>query len=201
MSGQFWASPGVEPKRAYRWLVRFNTNHDQLDEWLIKKVSPRPSWKLSESTHFFLNHTFYYPGRVEYDELSVTLVDAVTPNSARTLQTWLSQAGYVPPSEANRNFGTVSKAGFTAPGNVGLSQVEIEQLNETGHVLETWTLHNTWVKAVKYGDLDYESDDLLDIELTLRYDFFTLTQGSARGVAGSEFNPVGDVVNALNPGS
>ena len=48
-SGQFWANPGVEPKRAYRWVMRLNINNENnLDEWLIKKVS-RPSWSLSET--------------------------------------------------------------------------------------------------------------------------------------------------------
>ena len=178
---RFWANPGTEPKRAYRWLMRFNTNENPLDEWLIKKVSPRPSWSLSETKHSFLNHTFYYPGRIEYDEISVTLVEAVSPNSAENLQNMLELSGYVRPNATAGQLASVSKAGWTAPSpnGAGLNNVEIVQLNEQGNVLETWRLYNTWIKACKFGDLDYESDDMLNVELTLRYDFFTLNQDPA----------------------
>ena len=40
--------------------------------------------------------------------------------------------------------------------------------------VEEWVLYNAWVKDVKYGELDYTSDDLTEITLTLRYDFAKL---------------------------
>ena len=93
----FWANPGTEPKRIYRWVMRFNINNkNQLDEWLIKSVS-RPTWNISETPHSFINHTFYYPGRVEYDEISVQLVDAISPNAGVNMQNLLALSGYVTP--------------------------------------------------------------------------------------------------------
>jgi hypothetical protein len=41
--------------------------------------------------------------------------------------------------------------------------------------LETWTLKNPWVKSVTMGDLDYTSDDVLSMDVTLRYDWATLS--------------------------
>ena len=175
----FWANPGTEPKRAYRWVMRFNINNENaLDEFLIKTVS-RPSWNLSETEHQFLNHTFYYPGRITYDEMSVTLVDSITPNAGVNMQNLLIRSGYVvPDAVAAGDFRTISKAGWVEESGAGLGRVEIVQIDPDNRELEIWTLFNTWIKQCDLGELSYESDDLLNINLTLRYDYFKIGDGS-----------------------
>ena len=37
--------------------------------------------------------------------------------------------------------------------------------------MEEWYLENCWVKEVNFGDLDYESDDINEITVKVRYDF------------------------------
>ena len=171
---EFWANPGTEPKRAYRWVMRFNIpTENYLQEWLIKKVS-RPSWSVTESTHSFLNHTFYYPGRMEYDEMSVTLVDPITPNGAIAIRNLFADAGYITPDLASQNYQTMSKKGWQ---DAGLGNIEIEQLDHNGKGLEVWTLFNSWIKNCNLNELDYESDDMLNIDLTLRYDYFKIGRG------------------------
>ena len=32
------------------------------------------------------------------------------------------------------------------------------------------SLNNAWFKDVKFGDLDYDSEDMLNVEVSLRYD-------------------------------
>ena len=175
----FWASPGVEPKRGYRWIMRLNTNiiGSQIDSYLIKRTS-RPSWTLTESQHVFLNHTFYYPGRLQYNELSVQIVDAVDPNGAVTLMNMLAEAGYRRPDAAANDTGyqTVSKAGFT---DGVLGNPEIIQLDENGQEIETWKFFNAWIKSCTLGDLDYTSDDLLNVDMVIRYDYFRIEGGDS----------------------
>ena len=38
-------------------------------------------------------------------------------------------------------------------------------------VIEQWQLMNGWVKDVKFGDLSYDNDGLLNVALTIRYDW------------------------------
>jgi hypothetical protein len=176
----FWANPGTEPKRIYRWVMRFNINNkNNIDEWLVKSVS-RPTWNLSETPHSFINHTFYYPGRIEYDEISVQLVDAITPNAAVNMQNLLALSGYVTPDNVQLGqpdgYQTISKAGWGAEG-AGLGAVEIVQMDPEGASIETWKLYNTWIKSCNLNELNYESDDLLNIDLTLRYDYFKVESG------------------------
>ena len=53
----FWsdASPGVrDPKRQFRWILV----NDNIPVYTLKKVG-KPSFTVQESTHKYINHTFY----------------------------------------------------------------------------------------------------------------------------------------------
>ena len=57
-----------------------------------------------------------------------------------------------------------------------LESVEIRQIDggsagTPAATIEKWTLKRCWIKAVSFGDLDYESDEIVNIEVELRYDW------------------------------
>jgi len=162
MAGEgFWADPNVEPKRAYRWLL----NVGGIPQWMCSKVT-KPSFTVSESEVVYINHKFWYPGRVEWGEVSLTLADPVEPDASATMMQILSDSGYHLPEDPN-DVHTLSKINSIQ----ALGAVVISQLGPDGTVIEKWELVNAWVKDVKFGDLDYTSDDLVNVELTLRYDY------------------------------
>jgi hypothetical protein len=76
----FWGDASLEPKRKFRWILGMNG----IPHWLLKTAS-RPNISLTEAEHDFLNYKFYFPGRVSYDELSITLADPVNPDATSTL--------------------------------------------------------------------------------------------------------------------
>jgi hypothetical protein len=49
----------------------------------------------------------------------------------------------------------------------------IQQLSDEGAIFRTWTLVNSFIKGVSYGDLDYSSDDLVSLEIVIGYDYAT----------------------------
>lgn len=49
----------------------------------------------------------------------------------------------------------------------------IEQMGADGKTFRTWTLVNSFITSVNYGDLDYSSDDLVSIEISVAYDYAT----------------------------
>jgi hypothetical protein len=175
----FWTAASTEPKRAYRWLL----NIGGIPQWIVKKVS-KPSFTVSESEHVFLNHKFWYPGRVEWNTVSVTLADPVQPDSAKTMMNILDAAGYRYPLDANQT-NTISKENATA----ALGSVSIKQIKSDGTALDEWVLTNAWVKDVKFGELDYTSDDMVDIELEIRYDFAQLVVSGDAGTPSAGGNP------------
>ena len=178
MSESFWSDFTVEPKRKFRWLMSFRG----IPQWIVKKVS-KPNITISEAEHSFLNYKFYYPGRVEWAEISMTLVDPVYPDASKTLMKLLSDSGYVDPGgfEVTKEK-TISKMGaVTAMGG----KIYLSQLDSEGAILEEWQLFNPWIKSVSFDELDYESDDLLNVELTIRYDWARLNSAVGGDIHGS----------------
>jgi len=72
-----------------------------------------------------------------------------------------------------------------------LGTVIITQIDSDGNPLETWTLWNSFMTEVKYGDLAYGEDDLTEMSITLKYDWARVeTAGpsvAVAGAGGSEF--------------
>lgn len=181
----FWQDgQSFKPKRAYRFQMLIQGAGDErtvdvgragigkvgIAPFVIKKVD-KPGFAISESGHNYLNHTFYYPGKITWDEITVDIVDVIGRDeegvdaSAEVVK-MLKVAGYRIPSDQNQ-LQTISKSDSIR----GLGQVKIVQIDEIGNTVETWTLKNAWIKTVKFGTLDYTSEDLLNVGITLRYDF------------------------------
>ena len=182
----FWKDGSAAPKRNYRYLVRMNAGKDNAVQvaWWTKTVNT-PSYEVSEVEHNFLDNKYYYPGRVSWSEITLTLVDPAEGEGGidvvRDTLSILAASGYHVKNQGEQN-PFVSKADATS---AGLTALEISVLDSNGNTLEKWTLNNPFIKSAKYGDLDYSNDDLRTIEMTIRYDWATCE------VAGETFNAKG----------
>ena len=52
--------------------------------------------------------------------------------------------------------------------------VTISQIDAEGKVIEQWTLINAFVSNVEFGQLSYASEDLVEISVTVVYDYAKL---------------------------
>mgnify|MGYP003651371100 CR=1 FL=1 len=165
-----------DPKRKFRFLVTLGgLNSDGGQLWYAKTAN-KPSFAIAAAEHKYLNHTFYYPGSVTWNDVVITLVDPVKPDSTATLAGIVQAAGYKPPTSPTSTT-TMSKA--SAANAMGT--VTVQQIAGDGSVLETWTLWNAFVIDLKFGDLEYGGDDLTELSMTLKYDWAQLevaTEGS-----------------------
>ena len=179
----FWTDGGKaganDPKRNFRFKVEIGgfANSDDGDNqstvWWAKKVQ-KPNWTTAESKHVFMGHTFYWPGKTEWQEITLTLVDPVSPNAMGILGDIVEKSGYDIPVKSEP-FKTQSKS----KSAVNLGPVVITQINANDEAVEKWTLHNPFIKKVSFSDLDYENDDLTTIDLGIRYDWATCQTGQA----------------------
>ena len=172
----------AEPKRAYKFVARFGVNPSgqaiedlSMQEWVIKRVA-KPSFSITETAHQFLNWTFYYPGRVEWNTIDVTLVDPIYPDTAVTLMNHLEQHGWVNPNNWSPRAGTpdVSRTVSKDKGSAGIGKFTIQQLNSAGAPIEEWALKNPFMTNVTFGDLAYDSEELNEITMTVRFDWAEL---------------------------
>ena len=172
----FWSNAhdasSRDPKRKFRFQVSFDAITDPNGNgsvlWYAKTVS-KPSFQIATTEHKYLNHTFYYPGSVTWQDVSLTLVDPVEPDMSITLARILEKSGYILPGNATDKaaLATISKG--QAVGALGT--VYIVQLDSLGNEIDRWTLWNAFVTEAKFGDLEYGSDDILELSLTLKYDW------------------------------
>jgi len=178
----FWNKPEtLDPKRAFRWKVTLldGTAVGTDVAFLAKKVT-KPQFTVEEAEHKFLNKSYYFPGHVKWDPVTVTLVDsrdgalmskvvsAINAGNYETIQT-----GAIPEAQGPLNAGsmkTISKGRLSgATGNSG--KVLIQQLDVDGLTIEEWTLHNAWIKSVKPSELSYDTEDLSTYDIELRFDW------------------------------
>jgi hypothetical protein len=179
----FWSdATTADPKRQHRWLVTIGA--DELSSYIsyVCKAVAKPKMTIGEAEHKFINHTFYYPGGVTYDPITLTLVDPSNPSSTQALYDLIQVSGYripdnvintsAPTSAApNTDVSTISKS--KAVG--ALNTVKITQMDGDGTLIEEITLQRAWIKSVDYGsDLNYENEGLVEISLELRFDWFDL---------------------------
>ena len=157
-----------DPKRKFRFQVQMTGLSTDTLLWYAKTVS-KPSFTIAAAEHKYLNHTFYYPGSITWNDVVMTLVDPVNPDAAATFSNIMQASGYAPPPNSTK-LATISKS--SAAGALG--QVKIIQYDGDGAAVETWTLNNSFMTEVKYGDMAYGEDDLSVISVTLKYDWATV---------------------------
>ena len=171
----FWADRATEPKRQYRWLMSLNG----IDSWIVKSTD-KPGFELGMSEHSYLNYDFKFPGRVKWNNVTMSLVDPVAPDATATMIEILRESGYRNPNEAGQSGQepmTISKKrAVDALGSVLIKQLDADG---TKGFIEVWRLENCWIKDAKFGKLEYKSDDIVSIDLTLVYDWATLNPTDA----------------------
>ena len=176
----FWDNPAAEPKRSHRFLVTFDLPGG-VNTQIFARTFTKPAYTIGVTEHQFLDKTFYYPGRVTWNEITMQFVNSADPDMDALLETVLLNSGYLPPNAVVTNNSipaanaqTVNKFGaVTALGR----QVNVTELNGDGVALGTHKLKNPFVTSISYGTLDYASEDLLTVDIMLRYDWAEYTHG------------------------
>ena len=184
----FWSDQlsanSADPKRKFRFTIEFpglmgttapaaaggSVATDGL-VWYAKSVN-KPSFTLTEADHTFLDKKFYFPGRLEWNTVTMTLVDpadpAQTQDAVAQMNKLVELCGFRMFKDSN-DLVTMSKGKSTS----AIGSVVINQINAEGAAIESWTLKNTFIKDMKFGDLDYTGDELVELTMELRYDWAT----------------------------
>jgi len=162
----FWSNPTTEPKRQYRFLI---TNGSQDSVWYWVKNAQTPSFDINDGVYLLGNHKFKYPGTVNWNDVQISIVD--DSNRIKDLYDTLVSGGYYP--DASQTDG-VNKIDLSKNFTNG-ADFQIVLLKADGTPSDTWTLENPWIKSANFGQLDYSSDELLTIDLTISYDRAEIT--------------------------
>lgn len=186
----FWNDREFEPKRVFRWKVSLLTETQgvgsgqgaTVPSFYAKKIT-KPVLTVEEAEHKYLNKSFYFPGHLKWDPVTVTLIDDDAGTVVTAITTMFKDSNYSPIATYTAGGGnnlttpvtdaalaTLPKSNMVRGAAAG-GDVEIEQLNADGKVIEKIVLHNAWVKSFKPTELTYDTEDLSMYDVEFRYDW------------------------------
>jgi hypothetical protein len=165
----FWTENSLESRRTYRFRLGSTYGLELSDTgrvpyWWNAKTVTKPSYSINSNEYQLANQKFKVPGVVTWDPINIAVVDI--GKTVRDLVFDLETFGWNPNGKSE---GLEKTSGL---GDIG--KIRIEQLDGKGKVIETWTLEGAYISRVAFGNLDYSSDDIVEIQITVDYDYALL---------------------------
>ena len=165
----FWTENSLEPRRTYRFRLG-STNGLELSNtgrspyWWNAKTVTKPSYSVSSNEYQLVNQKYKVPGVVTWEPITINLADV--GDTVSNLIVDLEYFGWNPNGQGD---GLEKTSG---EGNIG--KIRIEQLNAKGEVIETWKLEGAYISRVGFGSLDYSTEDIVEVQITVDYDYAVL---------------------------
>jgi hypothetical protein len=147
-------TPTFEPQRVYNFSLSINGLEDTV---MALESMSLPTKMVSEIELNFVNERRYVAGRASFESIPVIVKDAISGETAREINNW-HESVYNPEN-----------------GQIGLASeykrdAQIIMFGPDGSAQRTWALRGCFPTAVNFGSLDYNSDDVVRIDMQLRYD-------------------------------
>ena len=164
--GDFLTRSEYEPKQKHKFLVIMGKEARRMVE--AKSVNkPKLTFSVVE-LNAVDGTSIYYPASPTWDPVTIKFMaggqDAMfqTENTdvSRGITELLQASGYL-------LYGERQYKGSAADA---LGQITIRQINRDGQMVEEWVLVNPFFESIDYGDLDYSSEALSEITVSIRYD-------------------------------
>jgi len=145
-----------EPKMKNRFILEV----DGIASYLIKTAN-RPSIQFEKVTLDHINVKRQLKGKGEWQDVNITLYDAIVPSGAQQVMEWV-------------RLSHESLTGRDGYADFYKKDLQIYMLGPVGDKIEQWTLKGAFIQSANFGDLDWSSNDPASIELTLSYDYAIL---------------------------
>ena len=62
----------------------------------------------------------------------------------------------------------------------------MRQIDAKGNIIENWKVKNPFITACSFGDLNYENEEIMQISLTIKYDWAELDM-SVQGLSTGDY--------------
>ena len=141
-----------EPKRQHRWVFAL----EGIDSYLVSKAS-RPTFTGGEITIPWINSTRYLAKKFTFGTISISLHDPIAPSGAQQVMEWVR-------THQEMVSGRAGYADFYK------RDCQLKMLDPVGTVVELWDFKGAFLTTANYGIVDYGADEVVKIELTLRFD-------------------------------
>ena len=145
-----------EPKLKNRFIMQV----DGIPAYMIKTAN-RQQVTFEEHELNHMNVKRYVKGKGAWAEAAMTLYDPVVPSAAQAVMEWV-------------RLSHESVTGRDGYSDFYKKDVTIQVLGPVGDIIEEWKLKGAFIQDANFNDLAFNSNDPVDITLTLRYDYAIL---------------------------
>jgi hypothetical protein len=150
----FWNNAySWEPKKQHQFVMEI----DGIPSYLVK-ASAKPTITNGEVPLDHINVKRYVKGKSEWSAISITLYDAIFPSGAKAVMDWV-------------RLHHESATGRNGYSDQYKKEIVLKSLSPLGEVVEQWLLKGAFITEANFGSLDWGTEDVVNIELNIRYDW------------------------------
>ena len=145
-----------EPKTKNRYIMYI----EGIPAYLIKTTG-RPTITFEEIELNHINVKRFVKGKGTWETLECTLYDPVVPSAAQAVMEWV-------------RLSHESVTGRDGYSDFYKKDITLNVLGPVGDIVEEWTMKGSWIQTATFNDLDWATNDPVEVTLTLRYDYAIL---------------------------
>ena len=145
-----------EPKMANRFIMYI----EGIPAYLVKAAS-RPSLDQGEVILDHINVERKLKGKTRWQDVTVTLYDPVVPSGAQAVMEWVRL----------HHESLTGRDGYSTQYK---KDITFHSLSPTGEKIEEWCLKGAFILDSNFGQMDWGTEESVQIELTLKYDYAVL---------------------------
>ena len=145
-----------EPKTKNRFIMEI----DGIPSYLVKTMA-RPSIQFESITLDHINVKRYVKGKATWQPITISLYDPIVPSGAQSVIEWVRQ----------HHESVTGRDGYS---DFYKKDITFNVLGPLGDKVEEWTLKGAFISSATFGDMDWATEDAINIELTIKYDYAIL---------------------------
>ena len=145
-----------EPKTQNRFIMYI----EGIPAFTIKAMN-RPSIQFDEVVLEHINVKRYVKGKAQWQAITVSLYDPIVPSGAQAVNEWI-------------RLHHESVTGVDGYSSEYKKDITFNLLSPNGEKIEQWIIKGAFLTAANFQDLDFASNDVVDIGLTMQYDYAIL---------------------------
>ena len=145
-----------EPKTKNHFIMEI----DGIPSYMVKTAT-KPSITFEPVVLDHINVKRKIKGKGEWNDIDITLYDPIVPSGAQTVMEWI-------------RLSHESLTGRDGYAGMYKKDIDIYQLGPIGDKIENWKLKGAYIASAAFGDLDWAASDVVEISLTITYDYAVL---------------------------
>lgn len=145
-----------EPKLSNRFIMYI----EGIPPFLIKSAD-RPSLQFNNIEMHHINLVWNVKGKGIWQPVNITMYDPVVPSAAQAAMEWVRLS----------HESVSGRDGYT---DFYKKDITFNVLGPVGDKIEEWTLKGAYVTSVTFGQMGYDNDAPVEIQITLQPDLCVL---------------------------